>query len=467
MAHDYDLVVVGLGSGGLTAAKFASTLGLRVAGVERDRVGGDCLWTGCVPSKSLLASAKVAQHMRTADEYGIGSVEPAIDLPAVWRRIRGIQAEIGQGEDSPAHLESLGVEVVLGQAELRSPHTVQVGERTLDTKFTLICTGSRPAVPPVPGLAEAGYLTSENIWELEQVPASFVVVGGGPIAVELAQALNRLGTSVQVIEMLPRILAREEQALSRVLTDVLKREGVRIAVGARGESVRREGSTKVVSGSVNGEAADWSAEEIIVAAGRTPNADGLGLEELGIEQTRGGIVTDARGRTAVRSIYATGDVAGGFQFTHWAGYESALTVRDMFFPGKAKFTDVVPWCTFTDPELARVGLTEAEAIERYGGEQVRVDRAGLDESDRARADGATEGAIITVSAKDKLVGAHVLAPSAGELIQELSQAVHEGRSLAELAEFIHVYPTLATSINLLGAARRYEAAKRWTWLIRR
>ena len=467
MSHAYDLVIVGLGSGGLTAAKFASELGLRVAGVERDRVGGDCLWTGCVPSKSLLASAKVAQHMRDAGEFGIEPVEPSIDLSAVWRRIRRIQSEIAAQEDNAEHLETMGVEVVIGEAELLGPHTVQVGARELDTRFVLLCTGSRPAVPPIVGLDSEGYLTSESIWELEQVPGSFLVIGGGPIAVELAQALNRLGTDVQLVEMLPRCLAREEAELAHALVEVLEGEGVRIAHEARAESVSRAGSLKVVSGTVSGEPVEWRAEEIIVAAGRTPNTDGLGLDRLGIETGGAGIVTDERRRTSVRSVYATGDVAGRYQFTHWAGYESAHALRDMFFPGKASYTDVVPWCTFTDPELARVGLTGAEAVERYGADAVRVDRAGLDESDRARADGATVGSIIAVSAKGRLVGAHVLAPSAGELIQELSQAVHERRSLADLAEFVHVYPTLATSINLMSAERRYDAAKRWRWLIRR
>lgn len=467
MAHDYDLVIVGMGSGGLTAAKFASTLGLRVAAIERDRIGGDCLWTGCVPSKSLLASAKMAQHMRTAELYGISSVEPDIDLAAVWLRIRRIQSEIAEGEDSAKHVEELGVELILGSAELAGPHTVRIGSTELDTKFVLLCTGSRPAVPPIPGLEEVGYLTSESIWELEDVPCSFVLLGGGPIAVELAQALNRLGTDVQLIEMLPRLLPREEPELSALFTEVLEREGVRVSVDARGELARQEGSTKTVSGTRAGRQAEWSAEEIVVAAGRAANVDGLGLDALGIEHDRGGIVTDARRRTSVRSIYATGDVGGRFQFTHWAGYESALAIRDMFFPGKAKFTDVVPWCTFTDPELARVGLTHAEAVERYGSSKVRVDRAGLHESDRARADGTTEGSIIAVSADDKLVGAHILAPSAGEVIQKFSQAVHAGRSLSTFAELIDVYPTISTSLNLMAATRRYEEAKRWAWLIRK
>ena len=435
MAHDYDLVIIGMGSGGLTAAKFAASLNLRVAAIERDRVGGDCLWTGCVPSKALLASAKVAQRMRTADSYGLTAVDPEIDRNAVWERIRRIQHEIAAAEDNAEHYEQLGVEVVLGTAQLAGPHSVRVGSRTLDTKFVLLCTGSRPAVPPIEGLEATGYLTSENIFELEDVPSSFVVIGGGPIAVELAQGLNRLDADVQVLQAPPRILAREEPELSDTLTGVLELEGVRIALGARAERISRDGSSKVVTGTADGSATEWRADD--------------------------------RRRTSVRSIYATGDVAGNFQFTHWAGYESALAVRDMFFPGKAKYTNVVPWCTFTDPELARVGLTEEQAVEQHGRGKVRIDRIGLDESDRARADGSTTGAIICVSANDKLVGAHVLAVSGGDVIQELSQAVHEGRSLGKLAEYVHAYPTIATSINLLAAERRYEEARRWAWLIRR
>jgi pyruvate/2-oxoglutarate dehydrogenase complex dihydrolipoamide dehydrogenase (E3) component len=223
----------------------------------------------------------------------------------------------------------------------------------------------------------------------------------------------------------------------------------------------------VVTGTTDDSETEWRAEELIIATGRTPNVEIAELDEIGIAHDRGRITTDDRRRTSIRSIYATGDVAGNFQFTHWAGYESALAVRDMFPPGKAKYTSVVPWCTFTDPELARVGLTEKQAVEQHGRGKVRIDRIGLDESDRARADGSTTGAIICVSANDKLVGAHVLAASGSDVIQELSQAVHEGRSLGKLAEYVHAYPTIATSINLLAAERRYEEAGRWAWLIRR
>ena len=270
MAHDYDLVIIGMGSGGLTAAKFAASLNLRVAAIERDRVGGDCLWTGCVPSKALLASAKVAQRMRTADSYGLTAVDPEIDRNAVWERIRRIQHEIAAAEDNAEHYEQLGVEVVLGTAQLAGPHSVRVGSRTLDTKFVLLCTGSRPAVPPIEGLEATGYLTSEYIFELEDVPSSFVVIGGGPIAVELAQGLNRLGADVQVLQAPPRILAREEPELSDTLTGVLELEGVRIALGARAERISRDGSSKVVTGTADGSATEWRAEELNIATGRTP-----------------------------------------------------------------------------------------------------------------------------------------------------------------------------------------------------
>ncbi len=460
----YDLVIVGMGSGGLVAAEFAASLGLRVAAVERHRVGGDCLWTGCVPSKALLASAKVAHHLRTADRYGLEAVEPEIDLAGVWRRIRAIQEQIAETDDDPARYEAMGVELVRGEARLAGENAVAVGERMLETRRILLCTGSRPATPAVPGLEEAGFLTSENVFELERPPRSVVVLGGGPIGVELAQAMNRLGIRVTLLQRGDRLVPRDEPELAELLAGVLEDEGVDVRLGAEASRVTKERELKIVE-STNGER--FEAEEILVAAGRTPTTDGLGLEEAGVEVERRGIVVDKRMRTSVSSIYAVGDVAGRYLFTHTAGHEAALAVRDMFFPGKGKVSDLVPWTTFTDPELAHVGLTSAEAEEQHGAKKVAVARVDLSHSDRARADGMTEGRIVLVTARDKLVGAHILAPAAGEMIHELTLAIRQGMKLRDLASMIHVYPTLTTSINLLAAEAAYAYARRFGWLVRR
>lgn len=464
MAERHDLVLVGMGSGGLVAAEFATTIGVKPVVVERGRVGGDCLWTGCVPSKALLAAGKVAHHIRTADEFGIAAAEPQVDLPAVWRRIRAVQERIATSDDSPARYEAMGVEFVYGDARLTGPTTVAVDGRVLESKHILLCTGSRPAVPPIDGLTEAGFLTSESAWEVEDPPRSIVIVGGGPIAVEMAQGMNRLGIEVTLLERAGRLLARDEPELVELIAERLRREGVDLHVDVDVERVTVEEGAKVVHAA---DGQSWRAQEIMVAAGRTPNVDGLGLDEVGVEVGKSGIRTDNRLRTNVSSIYAAGDVAGRNLFTHSAGYEAVMAVRDMFFPGKGKADELVPWCTFTDPELAHAGLTSAQAIEAHGEDDVETHRMTLDHSDRARADGSDDGSIVLVTAKEKLVGAHIAAASAGEMIHECVLAIREGMKLRDLAAMVHVYPTLSTSVGMLAAEAQYDRAKRLRWLVRK
>ena len=469
MASRYDLVIIGMGSGGMVGAEFAATIGLRVAVIERGRVGGDCLWTGCVPSKALLASAKAAHTMRVADKYGLPSVDPLdIDTSLVWKRIRSIQQDLAGTDDDPARFAAMGIEIIAGQARIAGPNTVElVGQdRMLETRFILLCTGSRPLTPPIDGLREAGFLTSESVFEIERAPKSIVMIGGGPIAVEMAQAFTRLGIRTTVLQKGPGILPRDEPDLVATLTGLLRDEGVDLRVNVATERIAVAEGRKIVFGAENGEPARWEAEELFVAAGRRPNIEGLGLDEVGVKVGRRGIEVDERMRTSVPSIYAAGDVAGRFLFTHSAAYEAVRAVRDAFYPGKGKVTDFVPWCTFTDPELAHAGLTVAEAEIKHG-DDVEVYRMELSHSDRARADGASEGCIIVVTAKGKLVGAHILAPSAGEMIHELALAITEGMKLAEVASLIHVYPTLSTGIGQLAGEAAFEGAKRLRWLVRK
>lgn len=469
MASRYDLVIIGMGSGGMVGAEFAATIGLRVAVIERGRVGGDCLWTGCVPSKALLASAKAAHTMRVADKYGLPSIDPIeIDTSLVWKRIRSIQQDLAGTDDDPARFEAMGIEIIAGQARIAGPNTVElVGQdRTLETRFILLCTGSRPLTPAIEGLKEAGFLTSESVFEIERAPKSVVMIGGGPIAVEMAQGFTRLGIRTTVLQRGPGILPRDEPDLVATLTGLLRAEGVDLRVNVETERVAVADGRKIVFGAEKGEPARWDAEELLVAAGRRPNIEGLGLDEVGVKVGRRGIEVDERMRTSVPSIYAAGDVAGRFLFTHSAAYEAVRAVRDAFYPGKGKVTDFVPWCTFTDPELAHAGLTVAEAEIKHG-DDVEVYRMELSHSDRARADGASEGCIIVVTAKGKLVGAHILAPSAGEMIHELALAINEGMKLAEVASLIHVYPTLSTGIGQLAGEAAFEGAKRLRWLVRK
>ncbi len=469
MASRYDLVIVGMGSGGMVGAEFAATIGLRVAVVERGRVGGDCLWTGCVPSKALLASAKAAHTMKVADRYGLPSVDPLdIDTSLVWKRIRAIQQELAGTDDDPERFKAMGVEVIAGQARLTGPNSVElVGQdRTLETRFILLCTGSRPLAPPIEGLKEAGFLTSESVFEIERAPRSVVMIGGGPIAIEMAQAFTRLGIRTTVLQKGPAILPRDEPDLVATLTAMLREEGVDLRLNVETERVAVTEGRKIVFGAEAGEPARWDAEELLVAVGRKPNVEGLGLDEVGVKVGRRGIEVDERMRTSVPSIYAAGDVAGRFLFTHSAAYEAVRAVRDAFYPGKGKVTDFVPWCTFTDPELAHAGLTVAEAEKKHG-DDVEVWRMELAHSDRARAESASEGSIVVVTSKGKLVGAHILSPSAGEMIHELAMGINEGMRLAELASLIHVYPTLSTGIGQLAGEAAFEGAKRLRWLVRK
>lgn len=463
MSRRYDLVVVGLGSGGIVAAEFAARIGLKVAAVERDRVGGDCLWTGCVPSKAVIASARTAHGMRTAAKVGLRPVEPEIDLAAVWERMRSVQEQIAETDDNPERFRAMGVNVVEGEARLLDGHTVEVDGTLLDTRFILLCTGSRPAIPAIDGLEEAGYLTSETLFALERPPASLVVLGGGPIGVEMAQACRRLGIEVTLLQRGSSLLLRDEPRLVEILTRRLVAEGVRVHLDAEATSAGADGGRKFLESATGAEAAD----EILVAAGRRPNVQALGLEQLGIAVGEKGIEVDSRLRTRVHSVYAAGDVAGRYLFTHSAGHEAAQAVRNMFFPWHEKAVSLVPWCTFTEPELAHVGMTGAEARERYGPSQVEVHELSLARSDRARTDAEEDGALVLVTRRGRVVGGHALAPAAGELIHELALAVRQRTRLRDLSGLVHVYPTLSTSVVMLAAEAAYERARRFAWLIRR
>ncbi len=459
----YDLLIIGMGSAGMVAAEFASTLGVKVAVAERDRPGGDCLWTGCVPSKALLASAKAAHTIRHADAYGLEAVGPLGDTVRVWARMKAIQAQIAATDDDPERFVALGVDVLSGAARLTSPTTVRVGEQHT-TRFVLIATGSRPALPPIDGLEEASPLTSETIFAFDRAPRSVVMIGGGPICVELAQALVRLGARVTLLQRGPRVLPREEPELAERLAATLRGEGVDIVTDVAADRVAVDPATGMKT--VHAGERSWTAEAVFVGTGRTPNVDGLGLEEAGVKVGAGGVEVDACMRTSVKNIYAAGDVAGRHHFTHAAGYEAARAVRNMFFPGRARGAFLVPWCTFTDPELAHAGLTEAQARAQHGDAAVRVWAQDLAHSDRARTESAHDGELRIVTSKDRVVGAHVLAPAAGELIGELTLAIERGLKLSDLAGVVHVYPTIALAIQQLAAQASYAKAERYRRFVR-
>ena len=458
----YDLMIVGMGSAGMVAAEFAAALPIKVACAERARIGGDCLWTGCVPSKALLASAKAVHTMRHAGDFGLEPADRRVDTAAVWARIKAIQEKIAASDDNADRFAAAGADVLAGGARLVSPASVRVGEQEHAARFVLLATGSRPALPPVAGLADARPLTSERIFALDRAPRGIVMLGGGPVSVELAQGLARLGVQVTVLQRGRRLLAREEPELAERLCARLRAEGVEVVTGVDADRVSVGAGAKTVHAGER----SWSAEELFVGAGREANVEGLGLAEAGVATGRHGIVVDGALRTSVRSIYAAGDVAGRHRFTHSAGYEAARAVRNMFFPGSNSRPYLVPSCTFTDPELARAGLTEAQARAQHGDGAVRVWRRDLAHSDRARTESAADGELRIVTAKGRIVGAHVLAPNAGEVIGELALAIDRRMKLADLATVIHVYPTIALAIQQVAGEASYASARRLSWLVR-
>ena len=458
MAYEFDLAIVGGGAAGLLAAEIAPQIGLKAALIERSRLGGDCLWTGCVPSKALLASAKAAHTIRHADRYGLPPADLQLDTAKVWQRIRELQESIATTDDDPERYRRLGVDVVFGEATLADEHTVRAGERTLSAKYILICTGSRPAAPPIDGLEETGYLTSETIFQLDRAPESIVIVGAGPIGVEMAQGLNRLGVKVTLLDLLPRILERDEPALSETLLRILRDEGVEVHLNCREHRVSRRDGRKVVNAVVDGEEHELCADEILIAAGRTANIDALGLDGIGVKTGPRGIVVDAKLRSSVPSVYAVGDAAGRYLFTHSAGAETTTVIRNMFYPGSKSAPDLIPWATFTDPELAHVGMTADEARKAHGEANVRVFQWDFQRNDRARVDSAGPGLMVVVTDSGyKILGAHILAPAAGEMIGQFTIAMEQGIPLMPaFRDIIQVYPTFSSSIPQLTQDAAYE-----------
>ena len=462
---EFDLVVIGGGSGGLVVAAGGSALGAKVALVEKHRLGGDCLWTGCVPSKALLKSARIAYEMRHADRWALTPAEPRPDLARVMERVRAVIAKI-EPNDSPERFRGLGIDVVFGDGHFVSPDCFEVDGRQLRGKSFVIATGSRATVPPIPGIDSLPFLTNETIFDLREPVPSLLVVGSGPIGSEMAQAFRRLGSEVTVIDMAPGILPREDPDLAAVVHRQLVSEGIRYHFDST--IVRADGGKGAVALTVKGKDGNeqrLEATHLLLAAGRRANVEGLGLEAAGVAVERGRIVVDGKLRSTQPHVYVIGDAAGGLQFTHVAEHHAGIVLRQALFRMKwAKPSAVVPWCTFTDPELARVGLSETEAKEQ--GVDHRVYRFAYDELDRALAESETEGlAKIITDPKGRLLGAAIVGAHAGELIAEYALALTKGMKAADISGTIHTYPTFA-SINRRVADQRMKegltpTAKRW------
>lgn len=462
---EYDLCVIGGGSAGLVAAAGAAALGAKVVLVEKHKMGGDCLNYGCVPSKALLHSAKVAQTMRAASAAAIDDHIPEISLARVMQRVRAVIAQI-EPNDSAERFRSLGVEVLFGAGKFVDRKRFEVEGRALSARKFIIATGSRPAIPDIPGLKDVAYHTNETVFELNEAVPALLVIGSGPIGVEMAQAFLRLGSTVHLVDPQPQILRNEDPDLAQVVATRLEEEGAALHLGATPIRIEGEaGQVRLLIKQADGEELWLQGSHLLLATGRRANVENLALDVAGVELSRGRIATDKRLRTANRDIYACGDVVGPYQFTHMAEHHAGIALRSALFHLPARIEErVIPWCTFTDPELARVGLSETEA--KAQGIAYQAFSFPFHDLDRAITDGETAGlAKILVAPNGRLLGAAIVGANAGELIHEYVLALARKLKVADLANVIHIYPTLA-QINRRVANEQLKSkltpgARRW------
>ncbi len=458
----FDLVCIGGGVGGLVASVGAAQLGARAAIVERGNLGGDCLNFGCVPSKGLIHAARLAAQARRMGEFGIEVGEVRVDFPRVMQRMKESQAHIGE-HDAPARFEGMGIEVIFGEGRFTGPDAFEVAGRRIKARRFLLATGSSPFVPEVSGLADVPYLTNETVFDLEVQPRRMAVLGAGPIGLELAQAFQQLGSEVEVIEMMPKLLPRLDPEMAEVLRAALVDSGLRLHFETKVTRVEKRGDEIFLDAETPGGARSFSCDALLVAVGRKPNVEGLGLDAAGVAHSPRGVETDERLRTSSPRIYAVGDIRGEYQFTQVAEYEAGVALRNMLFSEpfgipfpflkkKASY-HAVPWAIYTSPEAAHVGMTEAEARERLG--EVQVLRFPMSRVDRAIIEGEEAGFCKAVcDSKGRLVGVDLVSASAGEILHEFALAVRKRLHVREVVDTIHVYPTLA-QVNKRAAGQFY------------
>ena len=477
--NEYDLTIIGGGSAGLVLAVAGAKLGVKTALVEKHRLGGDCLWTGCVPSKAILKSAKIAHYVKEAEKYGVLVRDTQVDFARVMAYVRSTQQTIEEEHDNPERFREMGVNVIFGEGHFESPTTFVAQDTendqtlTLKSKKFVVTTGSRPTAPHISGIDLVDYLDSENVWELDHLPERLMVIGAGPIGVELGQAFHRLGAKVTIVQRSDRILTKEDPEVSEKMLSYFQEDGVEILLNTNPVQIDRIKNPFSEETELNPDIAVWGpqntatseeyrvrlkaadtgdereivVDRILIAAGRKPNIEGLELDKIGVKVGKGGIEVNNKLQTTVKNIYAAGDVIGHYLFTHVAAFQATQIVRNIFFPGSSAIDySVVPWTTFCDPEVARCGLTEAEAREKHGA--VDVFRVDLHDVDRAVAEGETKGFIKVVATRwrGKLLGVHLVGPNAGEVIHEFVLAMNAGIPLRKLAGIIHVYPTFSSIV---------------------
>lgn len=457
--YDFDAIVIGGGAAGLTAAGIAANFGAKTMMIEKDRLGGDCTWTGCVPSKALLKAGKVAQNIRKAGKYGLIDSEPEINFRKVIEHVHEIRQDIYEEADAPKIFESMGIEVVSGTAAFLDDHTIEITRKDRDTRvvsarYFFICTGGSAFVPPIEGIETVDYLTNESLFEIDELPEELIVIGAGPIGTEMAQAMNRLGSKVTVIDMADRIMVNDNPELAGMLQEKLETEGIEYVLGAQVNKVSSENDEVQVQVTIDGESKTIAGTNLLMATGRRANVEGINLEAAGVTYSKKGVQVNDKCQTTISHIYACGDVTGDYQFTHMSDHMAKVAATNALlkFPMKVD-TDHVPWCTYTDPELGHVGATEQQLSEN--GTSYEVYRFPFSKIDRALTESEGEG-IIKVFAKKwngKILGASVLGTNAGEMISEYAVAMKNGVSLRNLADTIHPYPTYG-----LGARR---AADQW------
>jgi len=448
MKYDYDLIVIGGGAAGLVAATGSVALGAKTALIEKNKLGGDCTWYGCIPSKALLKSSQVFSMVKRLGEFGISvSGNPNYETAHVMSHVRDIINKIST-HHPPEVFENRGIKVLFGSPKFIDSKTIQLDGNHLSSKRFIICTGSHPLVPPIEGLKSINYLTNETIFDLEVLPKSIAVLGGGPIGIEMSQALSRLGVEVSIIEMMDRLLFREDAQASTLLTDLLIKDGAKVYTGKKAVKFSKEGDLITITvEDKNKNLSVIRAQETLMAIGRAANVEGLNLEKAGVKYTNKGIETDRTLRTTAKNIYTAGDVVGPYQFSHMAEYQAIIAVGNALFPFKRKVDySAVPWCTFTEPEVAHLGLTEEEA--RAQNKDIKIYSSKYSEGDRAVTDLEENGFAKVVCDKNgHILGAHLVGTNAGELIHEYVLAKSTKLNISKLSSAIHIYPTLAQIVK--------------------